>query len=272
MLSDPRVFTSIGDPSEEVGDLKPMKDYRPDADAILRTNQILTPRNAIRGAYAWFLQDQAIMFFIGHEIAHVSRGHVDYLLAKRGMPQASEFSKSATNGDKESRIERQALEQDADRRSIISRIDSLRVTQQKPRYTSPPWSPADNSPFPLIRDWTVSLSILFRLFGDVRFSGAELREASYPPLPIRRLYAEMVGKWMIETEWDAALKKTATNAMNQGRNKAEEAFATILGESVSMHGFVQAKSRAGINHGMRIEEYWNSTLVDKLRPYSYEEF
>ena len=265
MLADPRAFPSIGDPSEEVGDLKPMQDYRPNADAILRTNRLLKPRNAIRRAYADALEEQALMFFIGHEIAHISRGHVDYLLETRRTPQLSEFGAK----DETLRLERQSLELDADRCSVQSRIGSLWVTQQQPNYTGPPWAPGDNGPRHLMRLWSVALSILFQLFGDVRFSGSELSEANYPPLPIRWLQVEMYGLWLIDTKWDAGLKAVAIDAINQGRDEAADAFSTILGQTVTLDGFVQATTPSAKDHAMRLHEYWESTL-DELRSYSYE--
>jgi hypothetical protein len=269
MLADARTFPSIGDPSEEVGDLGPIADYVPHADVMNTLNTLYIPRNAVRRAYAEYIQDQAVMFFVGHEIAHISRGHVDYLSQNRGIPQSRELSDFGAE-DAELRLERQCLEQDADRRSIISRIDSLRVTQQNPKHAGPPWAVGDKSPGPMIRAWNVSLSILFRLFGDVRFSPSELSRANYPPLSLRRLYAEVVGKWQIETAWDNSLHAVATAAFNVSRIEAEEAFAIILGKPMSMDGFKDAMSPTGVEHAMRLQDYWNSIMVEKLKPYSYE--
>jgi hypothetical protein len=195
---------------------------------------------------------------------------VDYLLERRQLRQAIELSIFPVD-DAELRLERQCIEQDADRRSILSRIDSLRLMQQSPPdIFCPVWAPADKGPERLIRDWVVSISIVFRLFGDVRFTGSELSEASYPPLPIRRLYAELVAAWTIENYWDAGLTGAIWAVFNEARRETEKAFATILGGPVTIAGLRQAMSPAGREHVWRLQEYWNSTLVDRLRPYSYE--
>ena len=79
----------------------------------------------------------------------------------------------------------------------------------------------------------------------------------------------MYGLWLIETRWDAGLRAVAIDAMNQGRHEAAEAFSTILGETVTLDGFLQATTSSAKDHAMRLYEYWRSTL-DELRSYSYE--
>ena len=62
------------------------------------------------------------------------------------------------------------------------------------------------------------------------------------------------------------------DAINQGRHEAAEAFSTILGETVTLDGFLQATTSSAKDHAMRLYEYWRSTL-DELRSYymSYED-
>lgn len=55
------------------------------------------------------------------------------------------------------------MEVDADRRSIISRIDSLKVTLASGEAQIAPWRPKEKDPGLMIFDWAVSLNILFRL-------------------------------------------------------------------------------------------------------------
>jgi Peptidase family M48 len=268
MLSDPRVFSFIGEPSKEDEKLEPIKHYAPNADEMVRTYQLTTPRDDIRALYASHLEDQAIMFFVGHEIAHISRGHVDYLLHQRSVLQAAELSNDAISD--ELQLERQSLEQDADRRSIQSRIISLKMTHSDVEYTGVPWAPSNKGAGLMIRDWSVSLSILFRLFGDARFVGSKLGSASYPPLPIRHRYAKICASWGIANHWDADLSTVGSAAIENGHYEAEKAFATILGQPMSMEGYKQAMSQENVDHMKRLQAYWNSTLVGKLRPYSYE--
>ena len=161
MLADPGLFPSIGDPAEEVSDVQPIKDYFPDAERMYMTNDLLTPRNAGRRAYATFLEDQALMFYVGHEITHIAHGHIDYLREKRGLSCYSEMSAVGAD-DTEARLERQCLEQDADRRSILARISSLRDQQAIPDYPGLPWASGDKTTERLIHDWMISISIVFR--------------------------------------------------------------------------------------------------------------
>jgi hypothetical protein len=268
MLADPRLFPSIGDPAEEVSDLKPIQNYFPDADRMYMTNDLLAPRNADRRAYAEFLEDQALMFYVGHEITHIAHGHVDYLREKRGLSQYSEISVIGAD-DAEAKLERQCLEQDADRRSILARISSLREQQTSPDHPGLPWAGGDKTAKRLIGDWIISIGIVFRLFGDKQFNAYQSREAYYPPLPLRRRCAETVAKWGIETGWDATLRTAASEAMHQGRRETDNAFATILDQSATTEEIDESLIKAGTDHLMRLQDYWNSTMVEKLRPYSY---
>ena len=209
------------------------------------------------------------MFLVGHEIAHISRGHVNYLFETRNVRQSAEVAYGIIS-DAELRLERQSLEQDADRRSIQSRIDSLRGTYSSVGYKGMPWILSDNGAELMIRDWSVSLSILFKLCGYVRFLGSDLSKTYYPPLPIRHRYAKMFASWGIAEHWNANLGAAGSTAIEQGHYEAEKVFATILGESISMEGYREARSQSSVDHMMRLQYYWNSVLVDKVRPYSYE--
>lgn len=269
MLSDSRLFGTVGNPKDESDDPKPLADYCPNADAMYEKAMLATPKNNVRQAYAHFLQDQAIMFFVGHEIAHITRGHVDYLRTKRGMGFTTELGWFGKRS-REKMIERQCLEQDADRRSIISRIDSLGVTYKNPNYPGLPWASSIVGPGQLVFDWSVSVNILFRLFGDVRFSRSELKNSNYPPLPLRRAMCEVAAFLLIQSNWDPSMQVAAREGLALGRHQTEHAFATILGEKVSVAGLRDAFSSSGHDHAIRLEEYWNSKLVEQLRPFSYE--
>jgi hypothetical protein len=270
MLSDRPLFRFVGDPKDEAEQLEPLSGYSPDADEMASRAVPLTPTNAIRIAYALFLQDQAIMFFVGHEITHITHGHVDYLMAKREVDVATELEWFGQKHGEEL-FERQCLEMDADRRSIISRIDSLRVTYESPTYVAPPWeSGLGDGPGQLLLDWWISLNILFRLFGDVRFTRSALKNSNYPPLALRRFMCEMAAYAATTRFWDNTLAGTARNVFGAGRNECELAFATMLNEEPSVEGLQQAYSQSGFEHAIRLEDYWNNTMVERLRPFSYD--
>lgn len=264
MLADARLFPGVGNPSVEADDLHPIDHYLPDAERMHRSNKLLAPRDPGRRAFAQFLEDQALMFFVGHEITHIAHGHVDYLREKRDFVAFDEVSSSIA--DEAVMRERQALEQNADTRSIQARIDSLRVTATKPGYSSPPWAEGDASATRLIRDWSVSIGIVFGLFGDERFTLAGLERANYPPFALRRLHSEVTAAWEIRTRWDRQLGEDALLGFRDGREEADEAYTVVLGMPIETDPDLV---RAGAEYLMRLQDYWNSELVEKLRPYSY---
>jgi hypothetical protein len=269
MLSDSRAFPSIGDPALESSDLPPFTHYRPHADSMAEENELLFPNDPVRRSFADFVQTQAILFFIGHEIAHISRGHVAYLRERRQVAQSEEIS-SVPITDGELKIERQSIEQDADRRSIQARVHSLKNTHRNPAYAPPPWAMDDGRFLRLFQDWAISMSVAFRLYGDVRFTGLSLDNAAYPPLALRRLYGEMVAAREVEQAMGIGLQDGLMDALNGARNETEEAFALILGEPISMTGFLDAMSPAGREHAFKLQQYWNERMVERLKPFSYE--
>jgi hypothetical protein len=268
MLSDSRVFTFVGDPQEETS-LPPIVEYSINADDMLVNGMPLTPRNDIRRSYAESIQDQAIMFLVGHELTHITHGHVDYLLSAHEITFTNELEWYGSHLQKQA-IERQALEQDADRRSIISRIDSLRVTAQSLNKGRAPWASGDDSPAYLIRDWSIALNILFRLFGDIRFTHVDISNSNHPPVPLRRSMCEVAAFWAVCNQWDPALKHAAKEALVSGREEAEQAFSIILGQKTSTDSLREAFGDEAREYAVRLEQYWNTELVEKLRPFSYE--
>jgi len=270
MLSDPRTFVFVGQPDSEDADLPLVLNYIPDADAMAdRGPAILTPKDSVRASFAWFLADQAIMFLVGHEIAHITRGHVDYLATKGGVGFKAQLEWLRENRSAAT-LERQCLEMDADRRSIVSRIDSLRLMHSNPVRPVPPWSPGSYEVGSIIRDWSASLNLLFRLFGDVRFSRSELNRLMYPPLPIRRALCDMWAWGITRDIWDPALKEVVADGLIHGRSYVEYAFADILGEQVSTEGLKTALGETGQEHMQKLVNHWNDNLVQSVKPFSYE--
>jgi hypothetical protein len=63
------------------------------------------------------------MFLIGHEIAHITLGHVDYIASKTGSGFVPELGWDLPT--EEGKLERQAMEVQADYRSVVSAIKRL---------------------------------------------------------------------------------------------------------------------------------------------------
>lgn len=266
ILSDARLFRRIGDPDKESNDLEPLSDYSVDADELLKKMPLMTPRDPIRANYAYFLQDQAIMFLIGHEIAHITRGHVDYLANNRHIV-TKEIEKDAI-GDHKEIIERQAIEMDADGRSIYSRIDSLRITFEDPATPPLPWAPNAQGPGQLLQDWAVSLNIVFHLFGERSFTLSDLSKTHHPPLLLRQLLCNMKATTDIVRTWDQRLESTTLNSLSAAQQETREAFVTLLGLTL-----VPAPESEQLNlrdYVIQLIDEWNSHLRVAMNGSAYE--
>jgi len=267
MLSDSHLFGWVGNPNAEKPDIPPLQHYSEDADDMSDINQVHTPQDELRQAYASMLQDQAIMFLIGHEIAHITRGHVDYLMDSQQDAFTSELAWNSNRTHK-AIIERQAIEADADQRSVGSRIASLQLTCENPNYLSRPWNTSLDKRLQHIFDWGLSFNILFRLFGDVRFTLEDLRNSPYPPLSLRRIMTEFVALTGIERIWDPNLRKPASSALREARIEAESAFGLILGTDISVAGLHDAVTHR--KHAMRLKHYWNMVMRHKCHRFAHE--
>jgi hypothetical protein len=270
MLSDARLFRFAGDAKSERDDLGPLTGYVPDAEVMYKKEALSTPRDRARRDYAAFLQDQALLFLIGHELTHILHGHIDYLRTKRGEKVTVELEWLGDT-DEEGRLERQCMEVDADRRSIASRIDSMRVGLKSGMEQIVSWRPKQEDPGLMIFDWAVSIHILFRLFGDLRFSQVDPAKSAYPSLALRHAICEAAAVQAIDLTWDPLLQSSAVRGLVLARLETELSFARTLGEEFDAADMVRQRM-ANLNreHGDKIAMYWNQTLADRLEPFSYE--
>jgi hypothetical protein len=202
------------------------------------------------------------MFFVGHEIAHISRGHVDYWQRERGQSTYSENSEESVATAM--LIERQCLELDADRRSVMTSVNSLRDTQSEASFKGLPWSGGASHAGSLFRDWSVAIAIVFRLLGDHRICDTNLRKA-YPPLLSRWRYAEAIARYGIDRFWPIEEREAALSSIVAGRHDLARAFGTIIGNAVR-----EEPEPPPADHLSMLQNYWNHTLLQKVSPYSYE--
>lgn len=272
MLSDRTLFTWVGDPLREDEDLPPLEDYNPalpDADNLYLTNPLHVPRDSVRRAYAYFLRDQALMFIIGHEIAHITRGHVAYILKERLTPEYNE-NLWLPDDAMELRRERQAMEQDADGRSIGARINSLRDTFEADEYRSSPWASERDKYIGLFRDWSISANISFRLFADPSFSGPGSKPSLHAAPVFRWLVARAAAAYSVDQYWRPKLKEALLHGLDHGAAAVKHAFETILKDRVSIVQLDEPYIRSGLQHAKELHDYWYGTLTDKVRPYAFE--
>jgi hypothetical protein len=269
MLSDSRLLEMIGEPSGEADDLPPLSGYVPRAEDMYRAAVYpIQPRTRARWSYATHLVQQAILFLVGHEIAHISLGHVDFLASKSGSPFIAEVGWIDT--DQEGQIERQTLEWQADLRSLASGMASIKLTYESHNLDIPGWAKSPQAPGLLIFHWAFAVNSLFRLLGDGRFNPTNLAGESYPPTPMRRamLMTEVYG-WVMEN-WKQVPKKAVVAAIRLALQQTEAAFLTILGENATLGGLPEAFSHESRDHHKRLVKYWLNGLSDRVAPFSYE--
>ena len=126
------------DSGGEGSDLPPLAGLVPDAQRMADAGVVISrPRTEPRWLYSCHLLSQATLFIIGHEIAHITRGHVDYLDSITGTSLLPEIGWNKS--EPIALIERQVLEADADQRSFLARLGSMRSTAATPGLGAPPW-------------------------------------------------------------------------------------------------------------------------------------
>lgn len=269
MLANPRTFPKIGKPDAEDPNLPPVPWTVPDAELLFyRGVRPVLPKCPIRMVYASHLADQALMFLVGHEIAHITRGHVDYLSSKSGSPFLAELG---WQGNQQASLERQAIEADADSRSIAARCHSALGTvllHQKAGDKFPPWATAVLPPEAWQFDWAFAVNTLFRLFGDARFSGVDLSAQPYPPLALRRKLVIISAVELLAQAWGESRRTDADRVLSSCVAITESSF-TAVGADPADGGLNEAETSSAKEHIQRILDSWDE-VRPKLQPFSYE--
>jgi hypothetical protein len=268
MLADSRLFDAVGNPKDEVLGLSPISGYITQAERLYQNGtRIILPKTGTRRAYAQHIIIGAILFIAGHELAHITLGHIDYIESKTGFAMLSEIESGAMVPD--AFIKRQCLETQADIRSVWSRMDSAKLTHESRGNIAPPWGKSPLNESQLIFDTAFSMNLFFRLFGDIRFGTTELTLKMYPPLPLRRVMASTVSLGWIAQFWNPSLKDKAHQALRSAMHYTEYAFATILGESATGAGINDAIAAESIAHFKHLMFCMNN-LQNDLIPFSFE--
>lgn len=267
MLADPGAFESIGDASVEASDLPPLAEYSPMAEEMSKRFKLESPRDALRTAYATFLQDQAMMFLIGHEISHISRGHVDFLKSEFGT-DFSELGWFSWFKKDTAPLDRQALELDADGRTTESRVDSVQTALASGQTI--PWAPDSDPRSRLIHDTAVAINILFRIFGDSRFSSEGADEATHPPLAVRLLLKDMAMLTGIHRRWGEEFAKSVRRELGLAHAECEIAFARALGDEPSSEAARRPFTPQVRTFADRLILHWNESVRPRVQPFSWE--
>ncbi len=256
----------IGDPSLERDDLPAVPWTIIDPEQLFHLGvRPIVAQDPLRCQYAKHLADQALMFLVGHEIAHITRGHVDYLAASTGNHFITELG---WNGTAEQTLERQAVEADADRRAVFARCYSMFMAAEINKSKNLPWTGEPATVGGLQFDWAYAVNVFFRLFGDKRFAGINLEIDSYPPLPLRRRMAMEYGFQVLLENWGEEYKDEIEFSLGGSVRVAESSFLAI-GAPPPEGGLLDSYNDDATKHLQCLRECWLH-LKGKLKTYSYE--
>jgi hypothetical protein len=277
MLTDARMFTTIGNPAAEESSFPPVANYSTDAEDISR-RKLYTgpPKDAVRFAYAVDLLTSAMFFVIGHELAHITRGHVDYLNSQTGTPIISECDEpnagvlgAAWNlPTEQEKAERQAIEMDADRRSMFSSMASVKNKYEAPEGAA--MLNGRNTIECLLFDWSVAVNTFFRLFGDLRATHRHVEQGYYPPIPIRRYMAVRLAHAAVVDIWKAPIATEESKRLLMAGAEYPEAMFQILTGQPSGSGLTDAFSKDGHEYVIKLFRYWGETLGAKIQKHAFE--
>lgn len=211
------------------------------------------------------IADQALMFLVGHEIAHITRGHVDFLSAEMGIDYVSEKPKLESDDE---RLVRQAIEADADRRSVHARCYSMNLTAKLNANTAPIWSKSPSTEQEFQYYSLLATNVIFRLFGDRQFDFDNLDEQWYPPLAIRRRMAMDYAADLIRSNWPPNSDDLIREAVF-GAVKACEASFLAIGAKAAKGGFAQAYAPEAAEHIRKITQTYQQ-IVSQLQTFAVE--
>ncbi len=267
MLADPTLFTDIGDPAKEESELPYIKKFVPDAMDLFKTGtKVSMPKNKVRLSYSCNLINWAAIFLVGHEIAHITCGHVDYMASNIGTPYIAELNWSATNAIKP--MERQAMEGEADQFSFAG---LLAIAFEKSGANSKTSNHAQiNDLYRRVFEYSFSANLLFRLLGDERFVGRDLSADSYPPIALRRRILYGGGCDLARRNLTPDKQDIVQHALGAGMVAVDHAFATVVGEELSAGGLEDAFTSEGQEHFRLLSELGERELAAKLKPFSYD--
>ncbi len=74
----------------------------------------------------------------------------------------------------------------------------------------------------------------------------------------------------MQGNWGFDIKEVAKRTLQEAMMDAEQAFATITGESLSVRGLDDAFGAEGRAHMQRLADCWVGGLRDQLRPFAHE--
>jgi hypothetical protein len=267
ILASPHTFPAIGDPSLERRDVQPVPWNIINPEELYAQGiRPVVAQDKRRILYAGHIAEQALMFLVGHEIAHITRGHVDYLKAVAGESFLEELGWQGSNDQS---IVRQVLEADADRRSILARCFSLFQTAKNNTGQTLPWTDNPVTVESMQFDWAFAVNVLFRLFGDKNFDGSNLEATAYPPMPLRRRMAMDYGGHLLLQNWGMEHEDKIKKLLVESIRVSENSFRAIDAPEPD-GGFANALGEKATEHLRRLRERWDE-LKPNLASFAFED-
>jgi hypothetical protein len=272
MLSDQQLLSHIGDPASESPDVPLLLRLLPDAERMYQSGDLVAcrPQTEARLLYAHHLQAEAMRFLVGHEIAHITLGHVDYLNSANGTAVFSEVSLK-DNGPT-GHLERQAIEVEADSRAIFANLLSIVQTLKESGDLKVPWTEEGGPTAPgMMFDCSFAVNTLFRVFGDQRMTGVDT-SVPYPPVPLRRLMLTTVMLGFAEHNWKELYEEFVKPATKLAVGQTELAYAAITGDELSeeIKQDVFGNRIVAKSHMKQIFECLEGGLRERLKSFAYE--
>jgi hypothetical protein len=267
MLADPTLFTNVGDPTKEEANLPHIKEFTPNALELCELDTTVgIPKDRVRWSYSCNLINWAAVFLVGHEIAHVVCGHVDYVDSNTGNPFLAELGWNAPNSIKP--MERQAMEGQADQFSFAGLLGI--AFEKSNAYSSGSTRYQAAELLRRVFEYSLSANLLFRLLGDERFAGSDLAADSYPPIGLRRRFIYGGGCDVAHRNLTPDRQEIVQRALEAGMSAVDYSFATVVGDEVSAAGLEDAFSSEGQEHFKLLVELGEKELAAKLKPFSYD--
>ncbi len=255
ILALPSTFIDVGHHTKEVLN----KNCSIKIDEILENpeNINIFPKCKIRELYALELAKSALDFIFCHELAHLYRGHCDYINNNKNklfIPHPLKDLTSAENAT----LDLQALEFDADLIGmkiswfLMSSIGKLYPQLKEKNLSSDQYSALTavyKSPIHAFRALIISSYTYFRIYAKVwnpktQFIDAKLQQVEHPDSSIRMLYIlyqfiesqePIVEHEDISVQWKQAspFQKNLTIILEE----AEKSFALMQDENIDLRPF-----------------------------------
>ena len=233
--------------------------------------------NALRDWNAKHLAMFALDFIFEHEFQHVICGHVDYFLDRFSSPEFSEFDllsafRSFTvDQTKLAYHDLQVLEMDADANALGRVCMMAKRTFDSGQSQAPPEIAAFWTDLLTVwGDIFFSLSVVFRILGDVRIRDTTTHSAAHPSPTIRQYMLAHTFANLNEQNDVGLAPSKLWDSIRKRFEEVDRSFEIITGKKTNPDSF-NPKYTSQHPAITTLRETWNQRMRDELEPFSYVE-